>query len=243
MLKQIAKKILPKNNSPFFEEIFLQFRGIIYRLILNGSKYTCPFCKYSFNRFLPDGLNHAVLREKKIIGGGYRENATCPFCLSTDRERLVYLFLKSSNLLRSDIKLLSYCSRKEPSKDFEKTRIKYFSADLNCTRAKIKMDIQEIKFPSNYFDAIICNHVLEHILNDKLAMKDLYRVLKPKGWAILQVPCSQIIQPSIEDPSVTTSKDRARVFGQSDHVRIYSKIDYLNRLKSVGFLIKQEKTK
>jgi len=99
----------------------------------------------------------------------------------------------------------------------------------------VKMDITDIQYPDASFDAIICNHVLEHVPDDRRAMRELYRVLKPGGWAILQVPYSEQITQSIEDPSITTPEARARVFGQEDHVRIYAKEDYLTRLEEAGF--------
>ncbi|MBT4387938.1 class I SAM-dependent methyltransferase [Candidatus Woesearchaeota archaeon] len=211
-------------------------------LTLQGSKYACPFCNHSHNKFLPTGFSYNILKEKKIIGGGYRNNAICPFCKSSDRERLVYLFLKSNDLLKlkPKMKLLHIAPEINLKNIIEKKNIKYHSADLHNPLAKIKMDIQNIGFPKNHFDAIICNHVLEHIIDDKKAMSELYRVLKPKGWAILQVPYSPIMKHSFEDLSITNSEERAEIFGQSDHVRIYG-LDYPTRLKSVGFSVKKKK--
>ena len=104
--------------------------------------------------------------------------------------------------------------------------IDYLSADLNSPSAMVKMDITNIKYEDNSFDVIICNHVLEHIPDDRKAMSELYRVLKPGGWAILQVPISLLLNKTYEDPTVTTPEEREKVFGQSDHVRIYAK-DYV----------------
>ncbi len=102
------------------------------------------------------------------------------------------------------------------------------------------MDIQHIPFPENYFDAIICNHVLEHIIDDVKAMKEMHRVLKENGWAILQVPYSPIMEQSFEDSSVTGKKEREKIFGQDNHVRIYG-LDYPARLESAGFSVSKEK--
>ena len=213
---------------------------LIYLIIYRGSKYRCPFCCHSFRRFLPAGLKLNVLKEKKVIGGGYRLNAVCPYCKSGDRERLVYCFIKKNKLLRQYMKLLHVAPEKNLQTFLEKESIDYFSVDLDSPIAKIKMDIRNVNFPSNYFDAIICNHVLEHIVDDKKAMEELYRVLKPGGWSILQVPYSPVLKETFEDSSIIDEKGRERVFGQSDHVRIYGK-DYVNRLQSVGFQVEQKK--
>ena len=170
MIKKIIKKIVPRKLQSVLVETDILFRGMIYMLIYRGSKYTCPFCNHSFSKFLPAGLKFNVLKEKRIIGGGYRPNVTCPFCSSWDRERLVYLFLKYHNLLKSHMRLLHIAPERSLQRILKKKNIEYFSADLNSYLAKIKMDIQNIKFPADHFDAIICNHVLEHIIDDKKAM-------------------------------------------------------------------------
>jgi len=232
--------MIPKKIYLILINFFIRIRGLYFLFALKGTNYTCPFCDHSFSKFLPAGHNFKVLNEKKIIGGGYRKNVTCPFCSSRDRERLVYLFLKSQNLVKPKMRLLHIAPEINLQKNLKKKHIEYFSADLDSPLAKIKMDIENIKFPVNYFDAIICNHVLEHINDDKKAMRELYRVLKPSGWAILQVPYSPIMKTTFEDPAIVTLKEREKIFGQSDHVRIYGN-DYTERLQSVGFQVKKEK--
>lgn len=206
-----------------------------------NQRYICPLCGHSFSNFLPAGLDQDVLKEKKVIGGGYRKNCRCPFCESRDRERLVYVFLLTMELLKNKMNLLHVAPERKIKRIIEKKKnIEYFSADLEKPNVKIKMDIQNINFPANYFDGIICNHVLEHIIDDKKAMKELYRVLKPNGWAILQVPYSPIMEHTLEDSLITTKKQRKKLYGQGGHVRIYG-LDYINRLESVGFSVKAEK--
>jgi len=113
--------------------------------------------------------------------------------------------------------------------------IDYISVDLESPMAMVKMDITDMQFSSNQFDCIICYHVIEHMPDDQMAMKEIFRVLKPGGRAILQVPVLR--DESFEDPSVITPEDRERVFGQRDHVRIYG-LDYKYRLEQVGFSVK-----
>lgn len=111
----------------------------------------------------------------------------------------------------------------------------YISVDLESPIAMAKMDITDMQFPDNHFDCIICYHVLEHIPHDRRAMKEIVRVLKPSGWAILQVPILR--EKTFEDPTIKTPEEREKVFGQRDHVRIYG-LDYKDRLGSVGFAVK-----
>jgi ubiquinone/menaquinone biosynthesis C-methylase UbiE len=114
--------------------------------------------------------------------------------------------------------------------------IDYRSADISSPLAMDKVDIAKFKYEDNSFDVIICCHVLEHVPDDRKAMSELYRVLKPGGWAILQVPISLSLEKTYEDPTVATPKERERAFGQCDHFRIYGR-DYIDRLESAGFSV------
>ena len=98
----------------------------------------------------------------------------------------------------------------------------------------VKMDITNIQFPDNFFDSIICNHVLEEIIDDRKAMSELYRTLKAGRWAILQVPLSLSLEKTYEDFSITSTAGREKAFGLRENVRIYAK-DYKDRLERTGF--------
>lgn len=201
--------------------------------------YYCPICNGVFNSFLPTGFRYSIIKEKNIIGAGYRENAICPRCLSVDRERLVFLYLMKyeSSLFKNKTKLLHIAPEKTLNKVFlQCENIDYISADLNHPRAKIKMDITNINYDENTFDCIICNHVLEHIPDDKKAMKELFRVLNNGGFGVLQVPISYAIKETEEDLTITTDEERIKRYGQRDHVRLYGN-DYFDRLQSVGFKV------
>jgi predicted SAM-dependent methyltransferase len=115
--------------------------------------------------------------------------------------------------------------------------IDYLTADLMQEDVMVKMDLVDIQYPDNTFNGIICSHVLEHIPDDRKAMRELYRVLKPGGWALLQVPISKIMDKTYEDFSIVDPKQRERYFGQVDHVRIYGQ-DYIQRLQESGFIVK-----
>jgi len=112
--------------------------------------------------------------------------------------------------------------------------IDYLTGDILNTRAMVKIDITDIKYPDDSFEVVYCSHVLEHVLDDRKAMREFWRVLKPSGWAVLQVPITAV--KTHEDPSITDPAERERVFGQRDHVRSYGP-DYKERLVEAGFVV------
>ncbi|GFR75380.1 methyltransferase domain protein [Elysia marginata] len=112
--------------------------------------------------------------------------------------------------------------------------VDYITADLESPLADFKVDLTKLPFDDYSFDIIFCNHVLEHIEDDKTAMKELFRVMKKGGWGIFQVPLDHSIETTFEDSSIISQKDRATHFGQYDHVRVYA-MDYFDRLRGVGF--------
>lgn len=117
------------------------------------------------------------------------------------------------------------------------SNLDYISADLESPLATVRMDITNILFDDNTFDVILCVHVLEHVMDDRKAMRELYRVLKPGGWAILQSPVDPDYEKTFEDPDIVSPEDRERFFGQKNHVRIYGR-DYKDRLEEAGFTVK-----
>ncbi|MFH0734042.1 MAG: methyltransferase domain-containing protein [bacterium] len=235
IFKKTIKHIIPYKTYSGARDMFryiLSFRYI-------GSKYVCPFCKGRFSSFLSGGFDFPILKEKQVVGGGFRLNSTCPRCFSGDRERLIYIYIKKNKqyLFSKEIKLLHVAPEINLGKALKSyPNIKYSSADLNSPLVEVRMDITKINKPNETYDVIICNHVLEHIQDDIKAMYELFRVLKKGGFAILQVPVSFCIDSTIEDETITEPIAREAAFGQKDHVRIYGK-DYVQRLESVGFVV------
>ncbi len=231
-----GKRIVKKYIYSKIHDLYIKLKSYFYY----GSNHYCIFCKNYFRKFLPLGVKKKVLINKQIIGGGYRPHVVCPSCGSTDRERLLYYFFSHKTdllLSKKSIKLLHVAPEKNIQEVIRSNpKIKYYGADINLKLADIRMDITKIKFSDNFFDVIICCHVLEHILDDKKAITELYRVLKPNGWAILQVPFSPKLTRTFENPDIKSPTDREDIFGQKDHVRIYGK-DYKNRLEKAGFKV------
>ena len=189
------------------------------------------------------GYTFPVLTERQVIGGGRRPSA-CYQCGSADRERLVYLYLRDHGGLAdaASKRVLHIAPEKRLSAALlDQGFAEYVRGDLHMEGYKYPPEVQnidatDIPFDDDSFDLVICNHVLEHIPTDDVAMKELCRVLRPGGTAILQVPISASTAETFEDPSVTDPKQREVVFGQFDHVRIYGQ-DYADRLKAAGFTV------
>lgn len=195
-------------------------------LFLKGDKVHCPICDGDFKYFLPYGT---VKR---------RENVLCPSCLSLERHRLLWLFLnQKTNFFTDDIKLLHIAPEQCFYKRFRNQKnLDYLTGDLYSPLADVKMDIHEMPFEENRFDAVLCNHVLEHVDDSHKAMTEIYRVLKPNGWAVMQVPLDTTRATTYEDPTITSDEDREKHFWQKDHVRLFG-LDYPTRLEAAGFKV------
>lgn len=193
---------------------------------LKGNTYTDPIDGKSFRRFLPYGY------------GQQRPNVLSPSTLSLERHRLLWLYLKNeTDFFHKPLKVLHMAPEQCFLSIFKKMKhLDYTTADLYSPIVDVKADILNLPFPDNEFDIVFCNHVLEHIEDDIKAMKELFRVMKPGGMGIFQVPQELARESTYEDASIVTPEDRAKHFGQYDHVRIYGK-DYFNRLRSAGFKV------
>lgn len=189
-----------------------------------GSRYECPCCGGKFRKFLK-------------FGAITRLNARCPKCGSLERHRLFWLYYKNmTNLFEDKLRVLHFAPEYVFYKRLKRlSNLDYITADISPSKADVTMSITDIKFNENSFDVILCNDVLEHILDDKKALSELHRVLKyDGGWAIIQVPLDKSRTHTFEDPSIVSPQDREKNFGRYDHVRVYG-IDYLARLQAAGF--------
>jgi len=211
----------------------------------SGSEYFCPYCGNTFRKLLPGGQDYPILKEKKVVGGGYRDNLVCPRCFSVDRDRLIYLYLKErTKVFSAALKILHIapegCIRallmSLPNIEY-RSGVKYYEGYYYDRKVNL-MDLTSLPFEINSFDVVLCNHVLEHVEDDLKAMGEIYRVLKPGGWAILQVPIAEKLEETFYDPSVKTPDEREKMYGQFDHVRLYGK-DYPRILERHGFTVRR----
>ncbi|MDX1544009.1 MAG: methyltransferase domain-containing protein [Christiangramia sp.] len=198
------------------------------KIYLKGTRYTDPIDGSGFRKFLPYGYEDQ------------RENVLSPSSLSLERHRLLWLYLKNETAFFSrDLKVLHFAPEQAFYKRFRKlSNLDYTTTDLNSPLADVKADICDLPFENESFDFILCNHVLEHIPDDRKAMKELYRVLKKGGTAILQIPQDLNREKTFQDDSITDPRERARIFGQYDHVRVYGR-DYFDKLRQIGFEVEE----
>ena len=220
----IISKILNTIPRPQLIKLSNWLRPII-ALFLKGTKYTDPIDGKSYRKFLPYGY-------QKI-----RKNVLAPGTFSLERHRLFWVYLKNETDFFSATKkkVLHFAPEQAFYNQFKKIKkLNYTTTDLFSPLADVKADICNLPFKDNEFDYIFCNHVLEHIPDDNKAMSELFRVLAPNGIGIFQIPLDLSREFTFEDDSVTDPKERAKIFGQYDHVRVYGR-DYFDKLREIGF--------
>ncbi|MFA6468664.1 MAG: methyltransferase domain-containing protein [Bacteroidota bacterium] len=170
-------------------------------------------------------------------GSPARHDALCVNCGSLERHRFVWMYFNQNTDLftRKNPSMLHIAPEECFTKSLQ-NRLggKYLTADLFSDDVMVKMDITDIQYPDETFDAVYCSHVLEHVQNDRKAMREFFRVVKKGGWAVLLVPISA--DKTIEYPNVTDPAQRLALYGQEDHVRRYGP-DYIDRLRESGFAV------
>ena len=226
-MNKLIKIILNTFSRTFLIKISFVFQPIL-GLFLKGNQFTDPIDGKSFSTFLPYGYNNL------------RKNALSPSTFSLERHRLLWLYLKNeTGFFDKKIKLLHFAPEQAFYKRFKKlSNIQYDTIDINSPLAMIKADICDLPIKDNTYDFILCNHVLEHILDDNKAISELHRVLKKDGVGIFQVPIDMKKEFTFQDDSITDKKERNKIFGQYDHVRVYGK-DYFTKLKNAGFKVEE----
>ncbi|WP_024481660.1 class I SAM-dependent methyltransferase [Cellulophaga baltica] len=224
-MSKIFKYILNTIPRPILIKLSYLARPVL-AFSMKGDTYTDPIDGKSFKRFLPYGYESP------------RENVLSPSTLSLERHRLLWLYLKDeTDFFTKKYKVLHFAPEQAFYKRFRALEnLNYTTTDLDSPLADIKADICDLPFADNSFDIIFCNHVLEHIPDDTKAMEEIYRILKPNGWAVLQIPQDLKRATTFEDDTITDRKERAKIFGQYDHVRIYGR-DYFTKLREIGFHI------
>lgn len=226
-MKKLFKLILNIIPRPLLIRLSYIIRPV-FAFFLKGDTFTDPIDGKSFKTFLPYGY------------GTQRNNVLSPSTLSLERHRLLWLYLKNeTNFFSNELKVLHFAPEQCFLKRFKKLEnLDYTTTDLLSPIADVKADICNLPFKDNSYDIILCNHVLEHIPNDSKAMQELYRVLKIGGMGIFQIPQDLNRAITFEDDSITDKKERAKIFGQYDHVRVYGR-DYFDTLRNIGFKVEE----
>lgn len=248
IIRRALKSVLPDflyHRVLSLLRIALAFlKRLRWRCMHQGKTYSCPFCTHSYGRFIPYTNPYRISIEADIISGQSIDNHNCPHCYSIDRERNLFFYFERHKNLFVGKKILHFAPEKRLHSRLTNSHCKeYICGDLspenyhNFANNIEPIDILHIPYSDAYFDLVICNHVLEHIPDDIAAMKEICRVLKPQGVAILLVPIGAKLEKTLEDSSKETEEQRSEAFGQYDHVRIYAEDDYIKRLETSNFKV------
>jgi len=228
MIKHIialATRFIPRHWLQKFAHMVMKAITPFYA----GNIFEDPIDGRTYRKILPYGRLHP------------RANALAPHSMSLERHRLLWLFLKQkTDFFTKQARMLhiapEYCFI---SLFRRQKNIDYITGDLISPWADVKMDVQAIPFPDNSFDVIMCNHVLEHVTDDKKSMSEFFRVMKPGGWGIFEVPVDYNNAKTLEDPAINTPELREKHYWQDDHVRLYG-LDYADKLRAVGFDVTED---
>lgn len=245
----LARKIVP---LPLKVELWRVVNSAGLKIGALVGRYKCSVCGSRVNSFGPlplDVITHGFSYSTDEAETCNATSYSCPRCGATDRERLYALYIQEyfGRLPLGDTtKILDFAPTPGLSSFIVKLterlpqNFSYRTADLFMEGVDYRLDIMDMKiFEDSSFDFFICSHVLEHVFDDRKALAELYRILKPGGQGILVVPILLTAREIDEDPSVTDSAERWRRFGQYDHVRLYSKEGFLMRVGSAGFKVQQ----
>jgi hypothetical protein len=225
-MKKLIRWSLNRIPRPVLQRlagIVVPLAGLFYR----GRGVECPLCGGRYRRFLPYGYVAS------------RDNALCPRCLSLERHRLLWLYLTRETDLRRTLPRLLHiapevCIMRHLKPLYAKHPERYVTADLESPLADMHFDVQRIPLDDASFDVVVCNHLLEHVADDRQALRELHRILRPGGWGILLSPVERDYERTYEDDTIVDPAERTRIFGQYDHRRIYG-ADYADRLREAGF--------
>ena len=228
-MKHLIKLILNLVPRPLLQRVAEWIVPVVGLLYLGKGKQ-CPLCGCQRRKFLPYGYVTS------------RENALCPNCLSLERHRLLWLWLvRESDIGRGAMalpKMLHIAPEVALMRKFKKmyasTPDRYVTADLESPLADMHFDVQQIPLEAESFDAVICNHIMEHVEDDHKALSELYRIMRRGGWGVILSPVELEREKTFEDDTITDPAERTRIFGQYDHRRIYGR-DYAARLREAGF--------
>ena len=222
MIKRIYKLIFSENTR--IRNIRMYHK--LLSLFLRGNKFYCNCCEKGFRKFLPKG-------------NVKRENAMCPNCFSLERTRVLLEYLKNeTNLFTQSLKLLHIAPERCLFDKIKTLNIEYIDGDINPVLARNVIDITKIKYPDNYFDLIICSHVLGHISDEQKAVKELKRVLSVNGKALIMTVIDPNLEHTFEDETIITPKDRLEKYGEFDLVRRHG-LDFDKRLERAGFKVRK----
>lgn len=241
-----------RNSLPYVR--FKRAKKVIQRAIklprYLGSEHRCPICGVGLRAFKPIWRSYT----RKVEQFGYvhrhaeletfnREAFSCPKCDASDRDRLMAIFLDGilpALAKGGGIRLTEFAPSDPLSRKISRNpSIEYRTADLYRNDVQDRIDLTDISYPDELTDIFICSHMFEHIPDDRKAMRELYRILKPGGFGLVLVPLAVGVDETHEDPTIVSDELRWKYFGMGDHVRHYGKRDFVERLTAAGFVVDQ----
>lgn len=226
-MKKLYKFLLNKLPRPLLIRLSYPFK-MVAPLLYKGNNVECPVCERSFSKFLSYGSDVA-----------HRENVLCPYDLTLERHRLMWLYLRDETdfFTAEKLNVLHIAPEQCFHKKFkEQKNLNYLTGDLVSPIADLHFDLHSIPLENDRFDVVFCNHVMEHVDDAIQCMKELYRVMKPGGWGIMQVPQDFSRDETLEDPAIQSPEDREKYYWQKDHVRLFGR-DYPRWLEKAGFSV------
>ena len=214
-----------------------------------GDAHLCPVCGTHLNGFKPIWKSwwRAIAEHNYVYPVSAVEtfNAyaySCPACDASDRERLYALQLDRACARLDPVRrhrLVEFAPSVALRRYLRGLPVEYRSADLNRYSVDDRIDITAMRYEDASIDIILCSHILEHVPNDRQAMREMFRVLRPGGFAIVMVPLIVGLDETLEDPAIDTRELRWAHYGDGDHVRQYGKRDFLDRLRAAGFTVER----
>lgn len=220
MLKHIYQRVINEKTRLLLHFAFYKITAFMYSC---GSKYQCNICTKSFGRF----RSHGIIR---------RNNVKCPYCLSLERTRLLWFYLiRELKIKKNNYTILHVAPEAGISKKLKEiNKSSYYSIDINPLNADIKMDLTNLNFPDNFFDIIICAHVLGHIPDEDKAIKEMFRVLKKTGKTLILTVMGN--GKTLENNNITSTKERIKKYGEPDLVRLHGS-NFNEKLRNHGFKV------
>jgi SAM-dependent methyltransferase len=188
---------------------------------LRGDAVTCPCCDGSFSAF-PDGV--------------------CPRCGAHPRHRVLLPYLRTrTGLLAEPLDVLHFAPEYVVRRWLAgRPNLRYVTADLAMRDVDVRCDLRALPFPAGSFDLALCSHVLEHVDDDRTALGELRRVVRPAGVVLLMMPVAWDRPRTREDPALHSPEQRRRQYHAPDHVRLYGR-DVTDRLREAGFAVVVER--
>jgi len=231
-IKSFVVNYFPRKILKIIMDMHDERKGRKNERHFSGDAVFCPCCLKRFGRFMDFSVVPGHIKERYI---NTYKNSMCPYCASKARHRIVCHYFDANKQTIPQNDILMFGPEFSIRKWLNRNGFRYQTADLFDRTADLKIDIQNIPFPDESYKLIICNHVLEHVQDYKVALRELKRVLHRDGFLEITVPTDRRLETVYEDPSVKED-DRANHFGQHDHLRLFGN-DFENILKEFGFLV------